>query len=161
MPIRKAIPKPHGGQEVRRERARLIERDQEPVRTLLGQLAASQEVSVNVRHVAPAELVDPQQTEEEHDQEEEDPHDSLGLQDLFDDCRHTTERLLDQCECSSRNPLHSTATESELPKPGNEYKLVNNLLGVKDLSVTSCAPGKRLIKEPDIVQSHAVKATHV
>lgn len=51
---------------------------------------------------------------------------------LFGKGDERVENLLDTRNCSSRNPLHTTATDDDLAQPGTEDALLGNLIGFKD-----------------------------
>lgn len=151
MAIRKKLQKPVTKSQRNHQLAIIRDREQEPVRNLLPIPTQA------VAHVLASNVVHTKEPKKlpKRDQINEEVH-HLFMNELCE----TSECLADQCQCNSRNVLHSTATESELAQPSNEYCYVGNILGVKDLSVTSCDPDKRLLKEPEIVRSHAEKATY-
>lgn len=73
--------------------------------------------------------------------EREDP---LGIQEVLADCEKQSHLLLGKPDCNRRNPLHSTATESEPPQPGNEYRFLGNILGADKSAI-------RITTHPDMV----------
>ena len=65
-----------------------------------------------------------------------------GVTRLFEDYSDEQPRQRLAADPCRMNVLHSTATDSDLPKPGNEYSLLRNLVGVR--STGQQLPGVRV-----------------
>lgn len=151
MTLRKKVPVPHSGKEVRHERDLIEKREQEPIKNLMSETAEHK--LLGVAHVTPEELslepiehVNPSDDSDE-DEEVGEALDPNGIHDDHRECSDA-ECLLDHCECNSRNVLHSTATESSLAKLGTKSGFVGNVLGSGSRTRIVTPKSAPCVKEP-------------